>query len=230
MQHKPIFVPILALVSLLSLCPLAAAQTISAVADMAEPSIAVILASGPDGVKSGTGFLAADGVVITAYHVVARANRIVLKFPRYVPMDANILNSDPVTDVAALGIPSLSPRTLPLGDLTQLHVGEQVVAIGYPLIQMLGAETPTVTEGIISAIRPDALQIQVPINPGNSGGPILNLRGEVIGIVESRLTNQQQINFATPITAAMPLLRTYRPQRVPLNADTIAGIRAVLAS
>src|SRR5438309_9457178 len=92
------------------------------------------------------------------------------------------------------------------------------MVIGFPRVDVLGAEAATVTEGIVSAIRPGLIQMQAPVNPGSSDGPVLSLKGEVIGIVRATLRGQQQgLNFATPITAATSLLRAAaaRPPRPP---------------
>ena len=195
------------LVSSIHVDTVAQAQDIEAVASAAKSSVAVILAQRPDGNFSGTAFMAAEHLVLTANHVVKGATRVLLKFPDYPAVDARVVASEANDDVAVLTIPSLPVRPLPLGDIGQVHEGQAIVVIGFPRVEALGIETATVTTGIISAIRPGVLQMQAPISPGNSGGPVLSLRGEVVGIVSATLKGQQQgLNFATTINAAKPLL------------------------
>ncbi len=137
----------------------------------------------------GSGFvLDKAGHVLTNYHVVEGANRgIEVKLSNKRSYKANVVGTDKVHDLALLQIeaPSLQPVTL--ADSSELAVGEKVYAIGNPF-----GLSGTMTRGIISSIRSirtgdgapieDAIQTDAAINPGNSGGPLLNSRGEVIGI------------------------------------------------
>ena len=186
----------------------ATGQTVELVAARAKASVAVILVQERDGIASGTGFLVASNRVITAFHVVEHAQRVLLKFPSSVPLEARLVQADRPADVAILEIPKVPKITpLPMGDIRTVHDGETIIVIGYPRVDVLGAQTPTITQGIVSAIRPGALQIQAPVSPGNSGGPVLSLLGKVVGIVRGTLEGEQQaINFATPINAAKSLL------------------------
>jgi S1-C subfamily serine protease len=198
---------LLTVLTLLSLGRIANSQDIESIATGAKPSVAVVLAQRADGLVSGTAFMAAEDLLLTAEHVVANARRIVVKFPNYPVVDARLLASDSENDVAVLSVPELSVRPLPLGDISDVREGQRIVVVGFPRIDVLGAETATVTEGIVSAVRPGLIQMQAPVNPGSSGGPVLSLKGEVIGIVQATLRGQQQgLNFATPINAAKPLL------------------------
>jgi hypothetical protein len=190
--------------------PIASAQDAQSVAAAGSASVCVIVVQAGDGhAYAGSGFLVGDGLVLTAHHVVANAGRIVVKFPGAAAVDARVVSDDGPNDLAILGVPPSSIRPLALGNSDLVQAGQTVIAIGYPRVSSLGVGAPTVTEGIISAIRPGALQMQVPVSPGNSGGPLLTLRGEVVGVVRSYLGGVQQgINFATPINAAKPLLIT----------------------
>jgi len=192
----------------LTLPPAVHSQDVETVAIAAKPSVAVILAQRADGgIASGTAFMAAEKLILTAEHVVANAKRILVKFPDYPAVDARVSGADANNDVAVLAIPGLPVRPLPLGDVSQVREGQRVVVIGFPRIEALGAETATVTEGIVSAVRSGLIQMQAPVSPGNSGGPVLNLKGEVIGIVRGTLRGAQQgLNFAVPINTAKPLL------------------------
>ncbi len=198
---------LLTLLALLTFGRIANSQDVESVATGAKPSVALVLTQRADGVVSGTAFMAAEGLVLTAQHVVANARRIVVKFPNYPVVDARLVGSDSENDVAVLSIPELAVRPLPLGDISDVREGQRIVVVGFPRIDVLGAETATVTEGIVSAVRQGLIQMQAPVNPGSSGGPVLSLKGEVIGIVQATLRGQQQgLNFATPINAAKPLL------------------------
>ena len=136
--------------------------------------------------SAGSGFIvdAGRGLVITNHHVVenARAIEITLSDQRRLP--ASFIGSHPATDIALLQVPARDLKQLPLGDSGRLKVGDYVVAIGNPF--EIGQ---TVTAGIVSALGrgrrgggPAYVQTDAPINPGNSGGPLINMRGEVIGI------------------------------------------------
>ncbi len=192
----------------LTLTPGAHSQDVESVASAAKASVAVILVQKTDGsIASGTAFMAAEKLALTAAHVVVDARRVLVKFPDYSAVDARVAGSNSDDDVAVLNIPALPVRPLPLGDVAQVREGQRIIVVGFPRIEVLGAETATVTEGIISAVRPGLIQMQAPINPGSSGGPVLNLKGEVVGIVRGTLRGQQQgLNFAAPINAAKPLL------------------------
>jgi S1-C subfamily serine protease len=198
---------LLPVLALFTLGRIANSQDVESVAVGAKPSVAVVLTQRADGIVSGTAFMAAEDLVLTAEHVVANARRIVVKFPNYPVVDAQLVASDSENDVAVLSIPELAVRPLPLGDISDVREGQRIVVVGFPRIDVLGAETATVTEGIVSAVRPGLIQMQAPVNPGSSGGPVLSLKGEVIGIVQATLRGQQQgLNFATPINAAKRLL------------------------
>jgi S1-C subfamily serine protease len=198
---------LLPVLALLTLGRIANSEDVESVATGAKPSVAVVLAQRADGLVSGTAFMAAEDLLLTAEHVVANARRIVVKFPNFPVVDARLVASDSENDVAVLSIPELAVRPLPLGDISDVREGQRIVVVGFPRIDVLGAETATVTEGIVSAVRPGLIQIQAPVNPGSGGGPVLSLKGEVIGIVRATLRGQQQgLNFATPIDAAKPLL------------------------
>jgi S1-C subfamily serine protease len=165
----------------------------------------------------GSGFiLDKAGHVLTNFHVVAGANRgIEVTLSNKRTFKATVIGSDKVHDLALLKIdaPDLQPVTL--ADSTQLAVGEKVYAIGNPF-----GLSGTMTQGIISSIRSirngdgapieDAIQTDAAINPGNSGGPLLNSRGEVIGINTMIASNGAEqssgIGFAIPINTAKAVL------------------------
>ncbi|CAN5811206.1 hypothetical protein BH11PSE6_BH11PSE6_09680 [soil metagenome] len=135
-------------------------------------------------ISAGSGFVvdAQHGLVVTNHHVIENARAIAVGLGDR-QVEAQLLGSDPQTDIAVLRIPARGLKQLPLGDSDQARVGDYVVAIGNPF-----EVGQTVTAGIVSAIRtpsgggPRYLQTDAPINPGNSGGPLIDMRGKAIGV------------------------------------------------
>jgi serine protease Do len=156
---------------------------------------------------SGSGFVIDPaGYILTNYHVVEDADRLTVKIADGRSLRARIVGSDPDTDVALIKVESARPLpTVPLGDSSQLRVGEWVCAIGNPL----GYEH-TLTVGVISYLGrklfdsslDNFIQTDAAINFGNSGGPLLNARGEVVGINAAISSRANNIGFAVPITTA----------------------------
>ncbi len=159
----------------------------------------------------GSGFLIdRDGFILTNNHVVEKATSIRVKLADGKEYDAKVIGKDPKTDIALIKIDA--NHTLPsatFGDSDKLFVGDWVVAIGNPF----GLEH-TVTAGIVSAKGrvigagpyDDFIQTDASINPGNSGGPLLNLKGEVIGINTAIVSGGQGIGFAIPINVVQDLM------------------------
>ena len=156
----------------------------------------------------GSGFIiTADGFILTNAHVVDGADEVIVTLTARRELKARIIGADRRTDVAVVKIDAAGLPAVKIGDVGRLKVGEWVLAIGSPF----GLEN-TVTAGIVSAKQRDTgdylnfIQTDVAINPGNSGGPLLNLRGEVVGInsqIYSRSGGFQGISFAIPIDDAM---------------------------
>ena len=156
----------------------------------------------------GSGFiLSADGFIMTNAHVVDGADEVLVTLTDKREFKARIIGADKRTDVAVVKIEASGLPFVRIGDVNRLKVGEWVMAIGSPF----GLEN-SVTAGIVSAKQRDTgdylpfIQTDVAINPGNSGGPLLNLRGEVVGInsqIYSRSGGFMGISFAIPIDEAM---------------------------
>jgi serine protease Do len=168
----------------------------------------------------GTGVIIdTDGHVVTNNHVVTVANgdtaaptiMVTLFDQRVVP--ATIVGRDQATDLAVLKIDSPDLQPASFADPDELEVGEDVVAIGFAL-DLEGA--PTVTRGVVSAKNrtiqeqpytiPDAIQTDAGINPGNSGGPLVNARGEIVGINTAILRGAQSIGFAISTAIVQPIV------------------------
>ncbi len=169
----------------------------------------------------GTGFIIrADGYIVTNNHVVARpgtcdrpAQRITVTLHDGRKLTATVVGADPATDLAILKIDAKGLTPAPLGDSSLLRVGEEVVAIGNALDLPGG---PTVTKGVVSAkgrliqetecgvTIPNAIQTDAAINPGNSGGPLVNMRGEVVGITTAVIRGSlaEGLGFAIPVELA----------------------------
>jgi serine protease Do len=160
----------------------------------------------------GSGFIvSADGTILTNAHVVKDAKEVTVKLTDRREFRAKVLGVDEKTDIAVLKIDAKDLPTVSLGSTKELKVGEWVLAIGSPF----GFEN-TVTAGVVSAkgrTLPDDsyvpfIQTDVAINPGNSGGPLLNTRGEVVGInsqIYSRSGGYQGVSFAIPIDVAVQI-------------------------
>jgi len=163
--------------------------------------------SQPRGVGSGF-ILSSDGFVMTNAHVVEGAEEVLVTLPDKREFKARIIGTpDKRTDVAVVKIDATGLPAVKIGDINRLRVGEWVMAIGSPF----GLEN-TVTAGIVSAKQRDTgdylpfIQTDVAINPGNSGGPLINMRGEVVGInsqIYSRSGGFMGISFAIPIDEAI---------------------------
>lgn len=162
--------------------------------------------SQPRGVGSGF-ILSADGFIMTNAHVVDGADEVLVTLTDKREFKARIVGADKRTDVAVVKIQATGLPAIRVGDVGRLKVGEWVMAIGSPF----GLEN-SVTAGIVSAKQRDTgeylpfIQTDVAINPGNSGGPLINMRGEVVGInsqIYSRSGGFMGISFAIPMDEAM---------------------------
>ena len=173
---------------------------------------------------SGSGFIvSADGYVLTNSHVVDSSTQVTVRLLDRREFPARVVGTDPTTDVAVLKIEATGLTPAPLGDSDNARVGEWVLAVGNPLGENL---TFTVTQGIISAKGrslnlpnrsqssiQDFIQTDAAINPGNSGGPLVNVRGEVIGIngaIASPTGYNAGYGFAVPINLARAVMSQIR--------------------
>ena len=171
----------------------------------------------------GSGFiLGADGYVMTNAHVVDGADEVFVTLTDKREYKAKLIGADKRTDVALVKIEAAGLPAVRIGDVNRLRVGEWVIAIGSPF----GLEN-TVTAGIVSAKARDTgdflpfIQTDVAINPGNSGGPLINMRGEVVGInsqIYSRSGGFMGISFAIPIDEAIRVSEQLR-----VNGRVIRG-------
>jgi Do/DeqQ family serine protease len=158
----------------------------------------------------GSGFIIrSNGLILTNAHVVSGADTVKVKLKDGREYTGKVLGTDPLTDVAVVKVEASNLPTVPLGNSETLRPGEWAIAIGNPL----GLEN-SVTVGIISATGRRSSDVRVPdkrvnfiqtdaaINPGNSGGPLLNQRGEVIGMNTAIIGGAQGLGFSIPINTA----------------------------
>jgi serine protease Do len=174
--------------------------------------------SGPGIVRpqSGSGFvIEGDGQILTNYHVIQNAERIMVKFSDGRSLQARVLGIDPDTDIALIKVDAKNLPVAPMGDSETLRVGEWVCAIGNPL-----AYEHTVTVGVVSYLGrklfdsslDNYIQTDAAINFGNSGGPLINGRGEVVGINSAISQRASNIGFAVPINEARSVLPQLKAQ------------------
>lgn len=175
--------------------------------------------NGQQGIGSGV-IVSADGYILTNHHVAAEGAEVTLIFADGTKELASAVWSSQALDLAIVKAKGSSYPAAAMGSVEDVRVGEQVVAIGTPLALQF---QHTVTGGIVSALNrtlqvpsgrstafmEQLIQTDVAINPGNSGGPLLNQRGEVIGIVTVRVEEAAGIGFAIPIDIARPIVEHF---------------------
>jgi S1-C subfamily serine protease len=150
-------------------------------------------------ISIGTAWPIASGYVVTNNHVVSESSEVILVSTSGRQMRAWAVIRDELHDIAFLEVKDLQelPPALPLA-ASQARLGASVFTIGFPLADVMGA-TPKLSDGIISGVYglnddPESYQTTVPIQPGNSGGPLINMKGEVVGVVKSMLGIRDETN------------------------------------
>ncbi len=188
----------LTLVTTPSSIPEANAQDFSRVVAKTRSAVALVFVEESDGTfSSGTGFaISGSTLLATAAHLVTDVKDIIVRYA-----DGSVNPAKPVLiwqekDVALI-MPGKALSGGLLGRSSPPRVGEPVIVIGYPLADKLGISQVSVTQGIVSAVHSDVIQLSVPINPGNSGGPVLDTTGAVLGVVSGTLPGTG-LAFASP--------------------------------
>lgn len=179
------------------------------------PAVVTIFGFNQAGVQlsQGSGFIvASDGLVLTAWHVVARAAKARLRLSSGASCDAKGLTAwDIDADFAVLKVEGTGLPTVPLGDSDVVRQGESILVLGAPL----GLEK-TASQGIVSAVRDwprqgKVLQVTAPISPGSSGGPLLDAQGCAVGVISFLMSKGQNLSFAIPINVIKPRLASSEP-------------------
>ncbi len=175
--------------------------TTAEVAKRVSPSVVVIHGKTDSGDVLGSGFvISMDGKIVTNFHVIKDLNTAAVQLTNGDLFDSvSVLATDERRDIAILKIAGFNLPALELGDSDSLMVGEPLVIVGSPK----GLDG-TVTAGILSSVRDSGegfrvLQTDAAVNPGNSGGPLVNAKGQAIGIVSFKLRSAESLNFAIPI-------------------------------
>jgi S1-C subfamily serine protease len=159
---------------------------------------------------AGTGFLiSSNGYVATSYHVIKESDSVIIENARFGRLKATIVHSDPANDVSILKIEQkLDDLAQPLPytlSMTEANLAEDVYTLGYP------REDIVFGEGSVSALtgfkqNPNAYQVSVPVNPGNSGGPLLNTKGDLVGVISGTQTETMGAAFAIKSTVLMDVI------------------------
>ena len=178
--------------------------------------------------KYGTGWVTATGHIVTNFHVIQGSRKIILLFSNGKKVNASIVSNDQVNDLAILTVYEVNdlPPGIPINN-NPARTGEKVFSIGYPHPSIMGANSK-LTDGIVNAVSgllddPRTYQVSVPLQSGNSGGPLLNMRGEAVGIVTSKLNAikmfewtgdlPENVNYAVKSGYVSILINSLKPQR-----------------
>jgi len=202
------------------------------------PSVVAIHTGTRQGEAAGSGVvISADGLVLTNAHVVEGATSIEIDFSDGRTVEARLIGAVPENDVALIKAEGLGDPVTPadLGNSSDLQVGDDVVAIGNAL--NLGEE-PSVTTGIVSALGrsldspsgqtlTDLIQTDAAINPGNSGGPLINSRGQVVGINTAILADAQNIGFSLSIDSIKSIIDDVSSGRKVNNDRPVLGVETL---
>lgn len=184
------------------------ALTAAQIAKKVSPSVVVIQGKTDSGEVLGSGFIVSnDGKIVTNLHVIREMKTASVQLANGEMFDSlSVLAIDERRDLAVVQIPGFNLSALEVGDSDVLTVGEPLVIVGSPR----GLEG-TVTAGILSSVRDSGqgfkvLQTDAAVNPGNSGGPLINKKGQAIGVVSFKMRSAEGLNFAVPINYVLALI------------------------
>jgi S1-C subfamily serine protease len=180
----------------------------------------------------GSGFFYEKGRVVTNYHVIENAKSITMEYDdgSVYTGGVTVLGYDKEQDIAVLMVSDSITPALNLGDSDFVQRGQKVYAIGSP-----AGLTNTLSDGLVSAVRSDMIQITAAVNHGNSGGALLNEYGEVIGIIFARIDNGDNLGFAIPVNSLKELSKDKRltlkqfNDEVDSRADSPENVLAIIS-
>jgi S1-C subfamily serine protease len=202
----------------------------------------------------GSGVIVSEnGLIVTNYHVIEQAEDVFVTLSDGRELPATVVARDPVLDLAILKVQAKNLPAIKMGDSDDLMVGEWVLAVGNPFGNLIGDPHPTVTVGVVSALRrsfrsagptprvyQDMIQTDAAINPGNSGGALVNVAGELVGIntfIVSRSGGSIGIGFAIPVNRVKALVAEVskfgrlRPKLVDFRVQNVnARVARILGS
>ena len=194
------------------------ASTVNSVVSINSSAVSTnIFGQRVESASSGSGFIiTTDGYIVTNYHVVEDASSISVDMYNGDTYKAALVGGDPDYDLAVLKIEGKDLSTVTLGDSTKVNVGDTVLAIGNPLGELTFSQSRGSVSSANRAINVDGtpfnmIQVDASINPGNSGGPLMNLYGEVIGIVSAKYSSYantvvEGLGFAIPISDVQAII------------------------
>ena len=195
------FVFALASIGLTTIPVVCAQVDVSRLVEKATPAIALLEGQGPAGSKQGSGFVvSADGLTVTNLHVITGMDKLRVRIGKSEPLEVRqVVAFDEARDIALIKVPAKRLPRLLLGDSEKVKAGQPVIVLGNPLGLVGIASQGTVSAvrelpgTVITVIHTDAFAY-----PGNSGGPLLNSRGEVIGVITAKLRGSEGLTFAVP--------------------------------
>jgi len=189
-------------------------------------------------IRAGTGFaISEDGHIATAYHVIKDAKTIKVYLSKDSFVSARVIHGDPANDLTLLKIENPTPNFLQITQMRSVKTGDRVFTIGFPISSVLGQEAKY-TEGVVSSLSglkgaSSLLQITVPVQPGNSGGPLVNEKGEVVGIITSTAailpfiektgSLPQNINWAVKADYLRPLIELPKAEQKEFDREQLIG-------
>jgi S1-C subfamily serine protease len=197
--------------------------------DLAFTQIVCVIGKSPLGVLEGSGFVVAPGYILTSYHGLEKAKELTVQFEKGTRYPADIFSVSNTLDLALLSFPDTKTPWLSFADARSIKVGAPIYTVGCPF-----GLHHSMTRGIISAgqrtiLNRPVFQTDMAINPGNSGGPVLNQKGEVIGIVLGVLPEARGISFALPAREATRFLGETFSQMGTLFFDAKRDVDAAMA-
>jgi len=202
------------------------AQTARQLAQSTFPSVVLLVMQDANGqpFSLGSGFFVADGIIVTNLHVVRGTTSGQVKLIGQTKTYAvgGVVGINANADIVLLNVPGAKAPPLELSQSADLAVGDAVYAVGNPE----GLEG-TFSQGIVSGLRNSGsnslLQITAPISPGSSGGPIINSKGEVVGVAVATFKEGQNLNFAVPVSYVAPLLKDLGKSRPLASVAELQG-------